>query len=299
MHASYVDFRLRDGQEVRVSPGGIIGRLTTAELRLMDPSVSEAHAMVSQRGRELKLLALRRWFEVDGKRSSDVVLAEGQHIRLAPDVSLDVVRVAMATHVLAIEGLDLLPIELNNPVYSLVMDRDRLLLRPEFVADALGHIWSTGEAWHYRVAGEAPDKLDAGTEITIGDTTVCAVAVQVHGRPTTLHSGFLAPMTLNVRFDTVHIHTDGRPSVVLPGIAARIISELFALGGLASWTVVAKEIWRHTEEDRLLRQNWDRNMRSLRKRLREHGLRDDLVRADGKGHVELFLLEHDTVIDET
>ncbi len=55
----FVRLRTHDGVTADVPPGGLIGRLPGAALRLDDPLVSEAHALVSLRGRKLKLLALR------------------------------------------------------------------------------------------------------------------------------------------------------------------------------------------------------------------------------------------------
>ena len=46
------------------------------------------------------------------------------------------------------------------------------------------------------------------------------------------------------------------------------------------------------------RKSWDRALARLRERLREAGLREDLVRPDGRGNVELFLRPGDQVVDE-
>ena len=86
-----VRLRLPDGSVDHLGPGDIIGRTWTAALRLDDPGVSEAHALVSLRGETLKLLALRGRFLVDGQPSVDVDLAPGQHLRISQETELVVI----------------------------------------------------------------------------------------------------------------------------------------------------------------------------------------------------------------
>ena len=85
---AYVRLRLSSGQTAVLGPGDLVGRLSGASLQIDDGRVSEAHAMVSLRGRELKLLGLRGVFAVDGKPTDEVVLAEELAIELAPGVDL-------------------------------------------------------------------------------------------------------------------------------------------------------------------------------------------------------------------
>lgn len=85
--------------------------------------------------------------------------------------------------------------------------------------------------------------------------------------------------------------------LVLAGNQARIVSELVAFGGPVEWETVAREIWRDEGDRAVLRQNWDRNMSALRSRLKAADIRPDLIRADGKGKVELILLPGDRVED--
>ncbi len=63
---------------------------------------------------------------------------------------------------------------------------------------------------------------------------------------------------------------------------------------LAPWYVVAGEIWPRTRDLKVLRRNWDQCLNRLRKKLREGGIRDNLVNADGTGNIELFLLPGDS-----
>jgi hypothetical protein len=302
MSLSYVQLRLPDGQVVQLAPGSLIGRLSSAELRFADPNVSEAHALVSLRGRELKLLALRRWFEVGGKRLSELALAAGQRIQLAPEVVLIVEDVHVVPTVLALVGLGPEPVELSASVHAVVRADDGLRMEVGYVPDALAHVSSSTDGWVLRTsAGDVRD-LTEGTVVVVDGVEIEAIQVDVGAPLSTLHAPPASPpLRIVARHDTVHVHPIGapdRPSAVLTGISARIVSELVAFGSPVPWSMVAREIWGEVDNERLLRQNWDRNMRSLRARLRSVGVRDDLVRPDGHGNTELFLLPDDEIVDE-
>lgn len=308
LELSYVQLRIhgegdRSGAEpsrVRLGPGALIGRLSSAELRFADPNVSEAHALVSLRGRELKLLALRRWFEVGGKRLSDVVLAVGQRIRLAPDVVLEVEAVVVSHQLLALVGIGSAPYELAAAVHAIVARDGGLAVDTGYVPDALAHVSSATDGWVLRTAEGQVVDLARGTTFELAGQRIEVVAIDVGGGASTLQaSPSSAPLAIVTRHDTVHIHPAGQPSVVITGISARIITELALVAAPVPWTVVAREIWRGDDDERLLRQNWDRNMRSLRARLRAAGIRDDLVRPDGHGNTELFLLPDDQLTDDS
>ena len=58
--------QLPSGAMVLLGPGDLIGRSPTAALHIDDPRISEAHSMVSLRGSQLKLLALRGRHSVYG-----------------------------------------------------------------------------------------------------------------------------------------------------------------------------------------------------------------------------------------
>ena len=117
--------------------------------------------------------------------------------------------------------------------------------------------------------------------------------------PTIHLPGAGAPLTIVTRFETAHIHREGGPSVQVPGIPARIISELAAYEAPVPWEMVARSIWKDDRDRFQLRQNWDRHLRALRARLEKAGLRDDVVRPDGCGNVELFLQPGDRLVDES
>ena len=55
----------------------------------------EGHALVSLRGQELELLAVRGRFAVSGRILDEVVLEEGQVIDFAPGLSVEIHTVAI------------------------------------------------------------------------------------------------------------------------------------------------------------------------------------------------------------
>lgn len=287
-----------------VPPGGIIGRLPSAALRLDDPLVSEAHALVSLRGRKLKLLALRGSMEVDGRRVPELVLEPGQRILLAQGVQLEVDGVELPSHVLALTGLGAQPEELSASVYSIVTRPPPGL--PELVvgfqASAAAHVYSTTAGWRIRLANQAPENVEEGRRWDIDgvDVGVVSLPIAAAGAKSTFFQGRIyAPVRIVARYDTVHLESPGQPTLVITGVPAHILSELVTMNAPAPWEVVAAEVWRGEEDRQILRQNWDRNLRTLRGKLRAAGFREDLVRPDGKGNVELFLQPGDSVVNET
>lgn len=298
MHA-HVRIATPDGSLVDLLPGDLIGRLSSAALRLDDSRVSEAHALVSLRGASLKLLALRGVLAVDGKRLAEVVLTAGLQIEVAPDLKLTVVEVTLPEFVLGL-ALPGLPVQtLTASVYSL---RTQPVpgLTPRHNPAAAAHVWSTGDGWRLRIDDESR-ALEEGDRFTVDGVEVEAVGVPLGGgqAETRLQGALHGPIRLEARFETVHLHRDGHPTATLNGIGARIVSELVSFGGPVAWEVVAGEIWRDETERESLRRRWDVSLARLRRRLKALRLRADLIHPDGKGHVELLLQPGDTVDDRT
>lgn len=286
-----------DGREVELGHGDLIGRVFSAALRLDDARVSEAHALVSLRGDSLKLLALRGVFAVDGKRRHDVVLRPGLRVLLAEDLALDVLSVELPDSVLALRG-EGLPDSVLSGLCSLVVE-DRPRLEPRYVGAAQAWIWGAGDGWLLQRPGSEPTPLRAGDEFEAAGRQFTAVEVPLTsaaGAATRL--GMTAPLRIVAQYDTVQIHREGRSPLVLSSGAAKLISELVALGGPASWAVVAGELWPEESEPQVLRQRLDAVVARLRKRLRKAGIRPDLIRSGG-GQLELLLGKDDSVEDKT
>lgn len=297
---AYARLAAPSGASVALGPGDFIGRLSCAALALDDARISEAHAMVSLRGRELKLLALRGRFAIDGRPRDEVVLHAGLAIELAAGLAVVVQEVRLPDEVLALEGDDL-PRQVLTGTVS-VTAQPALRLWPRYREDADAYVWDNGEEWRIRIGGGAPRVLAPGDAVAIGGRTLRAVAVALAvagGTPTRGDGAMHPPLHIVARYDTVHVHVEGRVAVTLDGIAARIVSELAAVGGPMTWEALAAEIWRG-DDDRLQRRGrWDVALNRLRRKLREGRVRPDLVRTGGTGMVELLLYPQDRLDSET
>lgn len=302
-HIPYVIFQLPDGQMIKAPPGALLGRLSTATVRIDDPRVSEAHALVSLRGSELKLLTLRGGLRVDGEKGDDIVLAPGQQIQLARGVELRVLVVELPSSLVAMQIVSMdrpfgPPVELTRSVYSIV-PQPLPAIEPGFRQDAPAHVWNNSDGWSIRLSGGASEAIVPGASWDVAGFTVIALTIPLPeaGISETIVSerGYNTLRIID-RDGTIHIHPDGgSESFILNGKPAQIISELAMMEVLAPWYVVAGEIWPRTRDLKILRRNWDQCLNRLRRKLREGNIRDNLVNADGTGNIELFLLPGDVL----
>lgn len=301
---AHARFRYADGQLVELGPGDIIGRLPTAALRINDPRVSEAHALVSLRGGRLKLLALRGRFLIDGIPQSEVDLAPGLVVELARDLPLQVVAVVLPSVVLAIDGPGFAR-QLLPPVASIIARTSELV--PGFSPDADATVWFDGEDFRARLRASPPDGeagdivLQPESILTIDGRELRIVGVRLDsaGAPATQRDEpFDVPLVLTLRYESVHV-ARASDHMTIDGLPAMMLTELGQIGAPVEWRVVARELWPEEDDDHALRQRWDRGLARLRARLRECGLRADLVRLVGAGRVELYLHPHDRLHDAT
>jgi len=290
---------------VQLGPEAVIGRMWSAKLRLNDPSISEAHAMISLRGTQLKLLSLRGRFSVDGTPTADVSLSRGQSIELGPRLRLEVEQVSIPTHVHAIRS-EAMPLLALPPVASISANG---VLQPGFTPDAAATLWIDNEDVDAQVPEDVDDdvwirrphcddeRMMLGEAFDVGGQTFVLERMRV-GEAAALAtaSSFDAPLTLCLLYDSVQIISAGKTASI-DGIPARILCELAAVRMPVEWRTVAKEVWPKEDDDALLRRNWDGGLARLRKALFERGLRGDLVRAAGRGRVSIFLNARDRIVD--
>jgi len=290
-----VTFKLPNGSTQTLGHGALIGRLWSAELHINDGRISEAHAMVSLRGRDLSLLALRGRFTHKGRTLSHLVLRAQQRIGLAAGLELEVLEVTIPDVVLALEA-DRVARQVLAGVASLYGGAQPRVAKG-WHSDASGYIWPTGTGW-MRAADE-PIPVLAGDTWEVGGVQFKAVEHRIEGSAMTAREvGFDAALTLIARFDTVHLIREGAPVVVLSGNAARVISELVITGCAIGWEPLARQLWRDTHRGSL-RRRWDMLIMRLRNKLRDNGIRSDLLRPDGAGSIQLVLGPKDSVVDET
>ncbi|MCC6620119.1 MAG: hypothetical protein IT385_02620 [Deltaproteobacteria bacterium] len=295
-----VTMRLDDGTLRELGPCDVIGRMWTAALQVSDPFVSEAHALVSLREGALKLLGLRGRLSVGGKPVPEVALAPGLRIGLSPRTTLEVVEVEVPSELLALDH-PALGKRLLSGVVSIVT-RPRLDVLPGARPDAAAVVWSDGLGWFARTGDGADQPLDEGATLTVDGQTFVAITVAVgsSGEITAVDPTQLdTPLHLVVRYDTVHVHRDGAPTLILDGMIARIVSDLATAGVPMGWQLLAKDLWEGEDDPAVLRRNWDAALARLRKKLREARVRADLVRADRSGNFEIFLRRGDRVDDQT
>lgn len=300
MHAE-VTFRLPDQREVTLVPGDLVGRTATAALAIDDPRVSEAHALVSLRRGELYLLALRRLLGLRGKPVSEVRLVAGSELELAEGFVLAVTHVTTPARVAAIQapGLGTRPLGLVN---SFVVEPP-LRLVARFVPGAAAHVWSAGgDRWRLRLGNASVESLEPGARFVVAGTevTMCQVALaEAEYDPTQRGGGLEARLRIVAHYEGVELHRPQQPVVTIGGIGARLISELVSFGGPVGWETLARELWRDEVDALELRHRWDVALGRLRARLRDAGIRGDLLRSDGGGQVQLVLYDGDQVLDRT
>ena len=297
---AFVTLQLPDQTRCELTHGDLIGRLGTAALHIDDARVSEAHAMVSLRGSELKLLALRGRFVVEGKPQAELVLAPGQRVMLAQDLVLEVVDVELPETVLVLEGPGLRAPVLAGAV-GLLAAEDGLRIGPPAHPEALLRIWSRDEGWARQEPGGTAQELVPGESLTVGGH-------RVHARERTLstvasgatrQAGAIGqPLRIVCHHDVVHIHREGEPTLAFSGIGARIIAELAAFGGPVEWALLAGEVWPHVHDRHRLRRSLDVSLGRLRRRLERARIRKTLVNSDGGGKIALLLEAGDAVVDE-
>jgi hypothetical protein len=294
---AYAEILAPDGSLRLLGHGDIIGRLWTAALAIEDPRISEAHALLSLRGTTLRLLALRGRFHSEGQQSTDLALRVGQEITLAEGLTLTVMRLCVPPAVLGVQGPGM-PAQVLQGVCSIVAAPVAMLvsgMRP----DAALWLWNDGRDWLCSGPGLTPHPLAVGDELPVLNTVFRVVAVQVEPKSgeTVLDQFGDAPLHIVVRFDTAHIQRNGKTVAALEGMGARLLTELALVNGPIGWRALANELWQDGADAQLQRQRLDVALTRLRGRLRASGVRPDLVRSTGTGHLELFLHPFDSVED--
>lgn len=288
------------GAFVTLRPGELIGRVPSCALIIDDSRISEAHAIVSLRGGQLWLLALRGRFSVANAIVERVALEPGQRVVLAQGIELEVVEVVLPDEVLALE------LPLREPALlqstTSIMLAPQLMMRGGWHADAAAWLWPVNEVWRARVGDADVFTVEPGVAIHVGPHALMPrlVALDDAGvAHTVARADDFVPLRIHARFHSVHITRGEREPIVLTGTAARVVSELVALEGPVEWQIPAREVWGGDEDEVLLRNRWDATLSRLRKRLRGAGVRDDLIRVSGQGIVELVLGREDVLVDDT
>jgi len=291
--AAVVHFRLPDGAIASATHGDIVGRMVTSAVQINDPAVSEAHALVTLRAGAFRLLALRGQLGVAGEVVRDVILSPGLEVYVTPTLAIQVAAVHLPEAVFAIEGPEIPRHAL--PASCAIMTAPSPRISSGYQHAAQAWIWTNGATWMLRIGTGPARSIVPGDSFTIGDHTfrTSLLAVGDAGGAQTERALIKAePILIKTNHDIVQLSTAGRAPVTIAGKPARLICELASMGGTADWETLAAEIWpgapRHT-----LRRRLDVTLTRLRDRLREVGVRPELVRPCGNGVFQLVLNEQD------
>lgn len=276
--------------------GGLIGRGSATTLRIQDARVSEVHAMVSLRGRELRLLALRGRLSVDDHEEDEVTLVVGQRVVFGGAVGGVVEELILPGTVLGLEFAGQVR-ELCAEAYSFTTDPTPDLV-PRFLPHAIAHLWAADEGWLLQVGTDAPQPIRPGETHVVGGVTLVARSLSLSDTALAATIAARESLRLVCRTTTVHIHRSRREVATIDARAGQLLSELALMAAPVEWLTAAGLLWPKETDVRRLRRNFDAVLARLRTHLREAGVREDLVRTDGRGNVEVFLDRTDEVVDE-
>jgi hypothetical protein len=290
---SLVRFMLEDDREIELEPGDLVGRMPGCALRIEDPRISEAHAMVSRRREGLVLLSLRGRLSVDGKPKTRIVLTPDTRIILSGFFPLVVTTAECPSTRLAVVALPLA----NPPVVAALARVVSLYaeMRREpvtwFDPEAEAHVLGGTSGPRLRIPG-APDRpLRVDETFAVGGAQF-RLALIDQAKPdavSTSDRGHLdVSLKITARYDTVLIASDIGKSVTLDGIAARMLTELAEIKAPVAWAELARHLW-NAPPDAATRHRWDQLLVRVRGKLREAGIRTDLIRSNRSGLVELVL----------
>jgi len=296
-----VRIALESGDEHELEPGDMIGRMAGCALRIDDVRISEAHAMVwgGRRGRGGR--GRRGRVRVDGRPRTRGPLAVGSRLVLAAFSPLRIVSARVSEQRFGVASqpatLGAAPdVTALARVVSLYADATRHPVT-YFDPDADAHVIGGRAGPRLRRAG-APDlALASDSEFAIGARPFRLVPLD-GGRPGTASTADRGQhdlaLRITVRFDTVQIASESGSAVNLDGSAARVVSELAEIKAPVAWSELARILWKNPA-DSATRHRWDQLMLRIRQKLREAGIRSDLIRPTRNGLVELVLGPHDQI----
>lgn len=247
---------------------------------------------MSRRKDGLALLALRGRVSLDGKPKTRVALAVGTRVVLAGFCSLAVTALSLPARRLVLLGEPAVPHGPHLPLGRVVtLYGDGRAPVGWLDPDGAAHILGGAHGPRLRRPGrpdlalvpDAPYIMDglSGFRLLEVESATSEVSTSDKGQ-------FDQSLRIVVRFDTVHITTDAGKGTTLDGAAARVVTELAEIKAPVAWSELARILW-SAPADAAIRHRWDQLLLRLRGKLREAGIRADLVRSNRGGLVELVL----------
>lgn len=247
--------------------------------------------MVSRRREGLALIALRGRVSSDGKPKTRVTLEPERRIILAGYYPLTVSAIsAQGLHLSLVEDGGAVRVPLDR-VISL---RETAPPVAFFDPDAVAHVLGGRAGPRLRQPGRPDQALALGLPFAVAGRTYRLVETSAapFEHATSDRGQFEQGLRIVTRFDIAQITSDSGRSVNFDGLAARVISELAELKAPVAWTELARILW-NTPADSATRHRWDQLLVRIRSKLREAGIRGDLVRSNRNGLVELVLGPND------
>lgn len=282
-------FQVGDQEESlhMLGAGEQIGRSELAALCLDDPRISEAHAMVSLRGKGLKLLALRGRFRVGAEEHREITLESGLDVELAPGLFVTCVEVILPERVLAIE-FGALPrlIPLGTTTFY---THPRPRIKHGYDPDGEAILWALGEHWRVQVmeTGEVL-ALDAEHAIALGTTELrtCYVSLEEMAYSKT-RTSLREVKRIEVSGDRVKVWRQSSPGklpVLISGVPGRICAAVIKHEHAASVQEIIDAVWPGDASlEHTLRKRFDTGLKRLRVRLEQLGFGADVLELDGAG----------------
>lgn len=290
----------------RLHVGGMIGRGLGCEIIINDARVSEAHALLSERGGHLWLLALRgslRLHTRQGDRTLDKIeIRPGYAIELAPDLLIHVEEVCLPEDVweVSCDGRDWRLLERDR--HSIDPDAQRWFL-DRYSAAAPIQCWQVVGCWFVGASGSA------GVEVSEGDAEERVIPVggwklrfRNRARGPLQHTlpgvadAPQRPLRIEVRPGSVRVYdAEGALLVETTGQDARLLALLASHPGTGlTERRLHKALW----PDQEFASNRPQVVRTrLRDTLRRAGLRRDLVDYNRQeGTTSLVLTARDQVV---
>lgn len=296
--SAFVELKLPGGESCTVGPGAIIGRSFAADVHLDDGRVSEAHALISLRGGEFVLFALRGRVRVEGRDVPRVTLVPGLRFELARDVTLEVTNFELPSELLALEGPSV-PRQVLTGVLS-VCASPKVHVAAGVRTEAVALVYSDGLAWFVREGEGKARKLRAGHTLSVGGEALRFVTQPRvgAGTPETGPASALGGLRLVNQGASVQVWPAGASSpCVVSGQPAAVLSRLLAHGAPLRWEALAASLWEDEEADDVVRHRLDVVLGKLRRRLEDAGVRRDLVTSHHTGYLELVLYPGDQAHD--
>ena len=276
--------------------GDIIGRMELAALPIEDARISEAHAMISLREGELRLLALRGRFRVRGELCAQIALAPGLEIELAQGISLIIHEVHLPDEVLGIEipGLSRMALPQTMTLFA----GSPPSIRPGYDSSGDAIFWTLDGDHRVTLPDQQTKQLQTGDKLQIKDLQVQIVSIPVNYASRTKTIPFHASsLKLEVLENSVRIVQDETSSALISGLPGKILGALLLHGPTMTWEQIVEFVWPgDCSLELALRRRFDCNLARLRARLQRLGMPAQMIRMSGTGLVTLELGEHCSLI---